>query len=175
VSKRPERLSDAVTSVFVISAADVRRSGATSLAEALRLAPNLQVARAYNQGHTVSARCFNSSAANKLLVLVDGRSVYSPLFSGVFWDVQEAMLEEIDRIEVISGPGSAPWGRQCGQRCDQRHRAFGRQPPGRYRVWDGRSARVACQRPLRCAAGRRQRLAPACDAGRVSRHRNYRR
>jgi iron complex outermembrane receptor protein len=110
VSKRPERLSDAATSVFVISAADVRRSGATSLAEALRLAPNLQVARAYNQGYTVSARGFNSSAANKLLVLIDGRSVYSPLFSGVFWDVQEVMLEDIDRIEVISGPGSALWG-----------------------------------------------------------------
>jgi iron complex outermembrane receptor protein len=110
VSKRPERLSDAATSVFVISAADVRRSGATSLAEALRLAPNLQVVRAFNQGHTVSARGFSSSSANKLLVLVDGRSVYSPLFSGVFWDVQEVMLEDIDRIEVISGPGSALWG-----------------------------------------------------------------
>jgi iron complex outermembrane receptor protein len=110
VSKRPERLSDAATSVFVISAADVRRSGATSLAEALRLAPNLQVVRAFNQGHTVSARGFSSSSANKLLVLIDGRSVYSPLFSGVFWDVQEVMLEDIERIEVISGPGSALWG-----------------------------------------------------------------
>jgi len=73
VSKRPERLSNAATSVFVISAGDVRRSGATSLAEALRLAPNLQVARVFNQGHTVSARGFSSSSANKLLVLIDGR------------------------------------------------------------------------------------------------------
>lgn len=110
VSKRAERLSGAPTSVYVISAADIRRSGATHLAEALRLAPNLQVARVYNQGHTVSARGFNGSSANKLLVLIDGRSVYSPLFSGVFWDAQEVMLEDVERIEVISGPGSTLWG-----------------------------------------------------------------
>jgi iron complex outermembrane receptor protein len=110
VSKRAERLSDAPTSVFVITSDDIRRSGATSLPEALRLAPNLQVARASANGWAISSRGFNSSSANKLLVLIDGRSVYSPLFSGVFWDVQDLMLEDIDRIEVISGPGGTLWG-----------------------------------------------------------------
>ncbi|HWJ36582.1 MAG TPA: TonB-dependent receptor [Steroidobacteraceae bacterium] len=110
VSKRAERLSDAPTSVFVITAEDIRRSGATNLPDALRLAPSLQVARASANEYTVSARGFNSSSANKLLVLIDGRSVYSPLFSGVFWDVQDVMLEDIERIEVISGPGGTLWG-----------------------------------------------------------------
>jgi iron complex outermembrane recepter protein len=110
VSRRAERLADAPTAVFVITAEDIRRAGATSLPEALRLAPNLQVVRVYANGHTVSARGFASQAANKLLVLIDGRSVYSPLFSGVFWDVQHTPLEDIDRIEVISGPGGTLWG-----------------------------------------------------------------
>lgn len=110
VSKRAERLSDAPTSVFVITNDDIRRSGATSLPEALRLAPNLQVARASANGWAISSRGFNSSSANKLLVLIDGRSVYSPLFSGVFWDVQDLMLEDVERIEVISGPGGTLWG-----------------------------------------------------------------
>jgi iron complex outermembrane recepter protein len=109
-SKRAERLSDAPASVFVITGDEIRRSGATSLPEALRLAPNLQVGRASANGWAISARGFNSAAANKLLVLIDGRSVYSPLFSGVFWDVQDVMLEDIERIEVISGPGSTLWG-----------------------------------------------------------------
>jgi len=110
VSKRAERLSFAPSSVFVITGADIRRSGVTSLAEALRLAPNLHVASVGNSGHAISARGFNGGAANKLLVLIDGRSVYTPLFSGVFWDVQDVVLEDVDRIEVISGPGSTLWG-----------------------------------------------------------------
>jgi iron complex outermembrane receptor protein len=110
VSKRAERLSDAPTSVFVITAADIRRSGANSLPEALRLAPNLQVARVSASNYNISARGLNSSQANKLLVLIDGRSVYSPLFAGVFWDVQDVMLEDVERIEVISGPGATLWG-----------------------------------------------------------------
>jgi iron complex outermembrane recepter protein len=110
VSKRGERLADAPASVYVITGSQIRRSGATNLPEALRLAPNLHVARASASGYTISARGFNSSSANKLLVLVDGRSIYSPLFSGVFWDVQDVMLEDIDRIEVISGPGGTLWG-----------------------------------------------------------------
>jgi len=100
VSRRAERLSDAPASVFVITADDIRRSGATSLPEALRLAPNLQVAQASASGYAITSRGFNSSSANKLLVLIDGRSVYTPLFSGVFWDAQGVMLEDIDRIEV---------------------------------------------------------------------------
>src|SRR5258706_11941469 len=110
VSKRAERLSDAPASVFVIPGEDIRRSGVTSLPEALRLAPNLLVEQANASGYSISARGFNNSAGNKLLVLIDGRSVYSPLFSGVFWDVQDVMLEDIERIEVISGPGGTLWG-----------------------------------------------------------------
>jgi iron complex outermembrane receptor protein len=113
VSKRPERLQDAPASVFVITADDIRRAGSRSLPEALRLAPNLDVARASNSGYYISARGLNgtsNSPANKLLVMIDGRSVYSPLFSGVFWDEPDVMLEDVERIEVISGPGGTLWG-----------------------------------------------------------------
>src|SRR6202023_3148216 len=101
VSKRSERLLDAAASIYVITGEEIRRSGVTSLPEALRLAPNLQVAQVSASGYAITARGFNNTAANKLLVLIDGRSVYTPLFSGVFWDVQDVMLEDIDRIEVI--------------------------------------------------------------------------
>jgi iron complex outermembrane receptor protein len=113
VSKKPESLAGAAGSVFVITAEDIRRSGATSLPEALRLAPNLHVARASGSAYAISARGSNGSATsapNKLLVLIDGRSVYTPLFSGVFWDVQDVMLEDVERIEVSSGPGGTLWG-----------------------------------------------------------------
>jgi iron complex outermembrane recepter protein len=110
VSKRLEPLADAAASVFIISAEDIRRSGATTLPEALRLAPNLHVAQASASAYTIAARGVYNTSANKMLVLIDGRSVYSPLFSGVFWDVQEVMLESVERIEVISGPGGTLWG-----------------------------------------------------------------
>jgi iron complex outermembrane receptor protein len=110
VSKRPERLVDAASAIQVITPEEIRRSGASSLAEALRLASNLQVAQVDSRQWAISARGFNSTTANKLLVLIDGRTVYTPLFSGVFWDVQNVMLEDIDRIEVISGPGATLWG-----------------------------------------------------------------
>jgi iron complex outermembrane receptor protein len=110
VATRPQRLAETAASLFVIRAEDIRRSGATSLPEALRLAPNLQVAQARASGYAISARGFNNSAGNKLLVLIDGRSVYTPLFSGVFWDVQDVMLEDVERIEVLSGPGGTLWG-----------------------------------------------------------------
>jgi iron complex outermembrane receptor protein len=110
VSRRPERLSDVAASVFVITSEDIRRSGATSLPEALRLAPNLQIARADANQYAITARGFNNTLANKLLVMIDGRTVYSPLFSGVFWEAQHVMLEDVERIEVISGPGSTQWG-----------------------------------------------------------------
>lgn len=110
VSRRSERLSDAAASIFVISGSDIRRSGATSLPEALRLAPNLLVARVSATTYAISARGFNNSLGNKLLVLIDGRTVYTPLFSGVFWDAQDLMLEDVERIEVISGPGATLWG-----------------------------------------------------------------
>ena len=113
VSRRPERLQDAPASVFVITAEDIRRSGARTLTEALSLAPNIQVARSSNASYFISARGMNgtsNSPANKLLVMVDGRSVYSPLFSGTFWDEPDVMLEDVERIEVISGPGGTLWG-----------------------------------------------------------------
>src|SRR5438034_3686771 len=110
VSRRAERLSDAPASVFVITGDDIRRSGATSIPEALRLAPNLEVARVDSRQYAISARGFNNTIANKLLVLIDGRTVYTPLFSGVFWDAQDTLLEDVDRIEVISGPGATLWG-----------------------------------------------------------------
>ncbi|MES3022603.1 MAG: TonB-dependent receptor [Pseudomonadota bacterium] len=113
VSKKPERIADAAAAVFVITADDIRRAGARSVAEALRLAPNLQVAMVSASAHAITARGLNgsnNSSPNKLLVLIDGRSVYSPLFSGVFWDVQDVLLEDIERIEVVSGPGGTLWG-----------------------------------------------------------------
>jgi iron complex outermembrane recepter protein len=113
VSRKPERLLDAPASVYVITADDIRRSGAGTLPEVLRLAPNLQVAQTSNAGYSISARGMNgsnNSAPNKLLVMIDARSVYTPLFSGVFWDAQGVMLEDVERIEVISGPGGTLWG-----------------------------------------------------------------
>ncbi len=110
VARQETRLSEAPASVFVISGTDIRRSGATSLPEALRLAPNLQVARADAHDYAISARGFGSTLANKLLVLIDGRSVYSPLFSGVFWDTHDVVMSDVERIEVISGPGATIWG-----------------------------------------------------------------
>ena len=110
VSRHAERLADAAASIFVITAEDIRRSGVTSLPEALRLAPNLEVARIDARQYAISSRGFNNTADNKLLVLIDGRTVYTPLFSGVFWDAQDVLLEDIERIEVISGPGGTLWG-----------------------------------------------------------------
>ena len=110
VSRRPEPLSQAPASIFVITGEDIRRSGARTLPEALRLAPNLQVARIDASQYAISARGFNNAIGNKLLVLVDGRTIYTPLFSGVFWEQQDVMLEDVERIEVISGPGGTLWG-----------------------------------------------------------------
>lgn len=111
VSRRPEQLSSAAASVYVITRDDIRRSGAASLPEVLRLAPNLQVQRVGSVDYAITARGFNSfETANKLLVLIDGRSIYTTLFSGVLWDAQGLVLEDIERIEVISGPGGALYG-----------------------------------------------------------------
>src|SRR5947208_6065352 len=110
VSKRPERLSQTASAIQVITQDDIRRSGAASLAAGLRFASNHRVAQVDSRQGAISARGFNSTTANKLLVLIDGRTVYTPLFSGVFWDVQEVPLADSDRIEVISGPGATLWG-----------------------------------------------------------------
>ncbi|HEY3813117.1 MAG TPA: TonB-dependent receptor [Caulobacteraceae bacterium] len=111
VSKRPEALLDAPAAVYVITADDIRRAGATRLPEALRLAPNLEVARVNASEYAISARGSNSlEASNKLLVLIDGRSLYSPVGSQVYWDQINVPLADVDRIEVISGPGGTLYG-----------------------------------------------------------------
>jgi len=110
VGKKAQKLSEAAAAVFVITQEDIRRSGATSIPEALRMVPGLQVAKIDANKWAITARGFNGRFANKLLVLVDGRSVYTPLYSGVFWENIDTVLEDIDRIEVIRGPGASLWG-----------------------------------------------------------------
>ncbi|HUZ74201.1 MAG TPA: TonB-dependent receptor [Stellaceae bacterium] len=114
VSKSAEPLSDAAAAIYVISHDDIIRSGATTIPEILRLAPNLEVAQLNASTYAISARGFNvgnnASMSNKLLVLIDGRSVYTPLFAGVYWDMLGVLPEDIERIEVISGPGATLWG-----------------------------------------------------------------
>ena len=110
VSKRPEKLFDAASAVQVITAEEIRLAGATSIPEALRLASNLEVAQIDSRQWAVTARGFNNLFADKMLVLIDGRSVYTPLYAGVYWDVQDTVLQDLDRIEVISGPGATQWG-----------------------------------------------------------------
>lgn len=110
VSKKEEKASEAAAAVYVITQDDIRRSGALNIPEALRLAPGVQVARLNSHEWAISARGFTAPTSTKLQVLIDGRSVYSPLFSGVFWDVQDTLMEDIDRIEVIRGPGATLWG-----------------------------------------------------------------
>jgi len=116
VSKTPEKLSEVASAIQVISGDEIRRSGTLRLPGALRLATNLQVSSSGAHDVRISSRGFsgfpvsNSSLSNKLLVLIDGRSVYTPLFGGVFWDVQNVMQEDIKQVEVISGPGGALWG-----------------------------------------------------------------
>ena len=110
VTKQPQKLLNAPSAIQVISAEDIRRSGATNIPEALRLADNLEVAQINAHDWAISARGFNANLANKLLVLIDGRAVYTPLYGGVLWNVQDVLLEDIERIEVISGPGGTLWG-----------------------------------------------------------------
>jgi iron complex outermembrane receptor protein len=110
VSRHAERLQRSASAIQVVSGDDIHWSGATSIPEALRLAPNLQVAQVNANEWAISARGFNNVLANKLLVMIDGRTVYTPLFAGVYWDAQDVLLEDLDRIEVVSGPGGAIWG-----------------------------------------------------------------
>lgn len=111
VSKRAQPLSEAPASIYVVSGDDIQRSTATSLAEALRLAPNLVVQQIDARQYAIAARGFNGyETSNKLLGLIDGRSIYTTLHAGIFWDMQEPVLEDIERIEVVSGPGGTLWG-----------------------------------------------------------------
>lgn len=115
VSREPQPISESPSAIQVITGEEIKRSGFLSLPEALELAPNLQVAQVNAHDWAITARGFNgiengSPISNKLLVMIDGRSVYSPLFGGVFWDVQNVLMEDVDRIEVVSGPGTTMWG-----------------------------------------------------------------
>lgn len=110
VSRKAQRLTDTAAAAYVLTQDDIARSGATSLPEVLRLVPGVEVARIGSARWAVSVRGFNGRFANKLLVQIDGRSIYSPLFSGVFWEAEDVLLEDIERIEVIRGPGAALWG-----------------------------------------------------------------
>ncbi|HEV2386609.1 MAG TPA: TonB-dependent receptor [Candidatus Acidoferrales bacterium] len=110
VSRTKASVEHSAAAIYVITQSDIRRSGATSIPDLLRMVPGLEVAQINAHAWAISARGFNDRFSNKLLVMIDGRTVYSPLFSGVFWDLQDVMLEDVDRIEVIRGPGAALWG-----------------------------------------------------------------
>jgi len=110
VSRKPQSLSTSPAAIFVITQNDIRRSGARTIPDALRMAPGVQVAQVDSSTWAITSRGSNGIFANKLLVLMDGRTVYDPLFSGVYWDAQDTALSSIDRIEVIRGPGASLWG-----------------------------------------------------------------
>src|SRR6266481_5979548 len=110
VSKEPEKMQRAAAAIYVLTQEDIRRSGATSIPEVLRLVPGVEVAQIDSSTWAVGMRGFGSSLSRSVLVLIDGRSVYTPLFAGVYWQVQDTLLEDVERIEVIRGPGGTIWG-----------------------------------------------------------------
>lgn len=110
VSKKAEKVSDSAAAVYVVTQEDIRRSGVTTIADALRMIPGMHVASINSHIWAISSRGFIDRFANKMLVLIDGRSVYTPLFAGTWWDAQDTLLEDIERIEVIRGPGATMWG-----------------------------------------------------------------
>src|SRR5271165_1960652 len=109
-ARKDQKLSDVAAAIFVITPEDIRRSGANNIPDLLRMVPGMDVAQIDSNTWAISARGLNSQFAGKLLVLIDGRAVYTPLFGGVNWDTQDVPLEDIDRIEVILGPGGTVWG-----------------------------------------------------------------
>jgi iron complex outermembrane receptor protein len=110
VSKRETKLSQSPAAVALITQNDIQRLGITSIPEALRWMPGMDVGRIDSHTWAISARGFQGEFGNKLLVLIDGRTIYEPGFAGVFWDVQDLPIEDLDRIEVIRGPGATLWG-----------------------------------------------------------------
>src|SRR5258706_9450294 len=110
VAKKEQRVAATAAAVFVITQEDIRRSGVTSIPEALRLVPGVEVSRVDGNSWAVGIRVFGSGLSRSVLVLIDGRSVYTPLFAGVYWEAQDTLLEDIERIEVIRGPGGTIWG-----------------------------------------------------------------
>src|SRR5262249_9827945 len=109
-SKEPEQISRTPAAIYVITQDEIRRSGATTIADALRLAPGVEVGRVSSTTWAIGIRGLQGNFSKSVLVLIDGRSVYTPLFAGVYWDVQDVILEDIERIEVIRGPGGTIWG-----------------------------------------------------------------
>ena len=110
MSKAPEQVWQTAAAVYVITQDDIRRSGATSIPEALRLAPGVEVARISANKWSIGIRGFGSRLSRSVLVLIDGRSVYTTLLAGTYWEVQDTVMEDIERIEVIRGPGGTVWG-----------------------------------------------------------------
>ena len=159
VSKRPERLNDAAAAIFVITADEIRRSGATSIPELLRMVPGLDVARIDANKWAVSARGFNGRFANKLLVLIDGRSVYEPLFSGVFWEAEGGAARRHRAHRGDPRTRRHALGRQRRQRRDQRHHAAQRPDPRGVHVGPGgHRGTVARRRTRRRRPGRSRHL-----------------
>jgi len=109
-SKTEQKISDVAAAIFVITQEDIRRSGATNIPDLLRIVPGVQVAQVNANKWAISARGLNDLYSNELLVLIDGRTVYTPTFGGVFWDVLDLPLDDIQQVEVIRGPGSSVWG-----------------------------------------------------------------
>src|SRR3979409_1484011 len=109
-SKEPVTIARTPAAIYVLTSEDIRRSGATSIPEVLRLVPGVEVARVNSNIWAVGIRGFGSAFSKSVLVLIDGRSVYTPLFAGVEWNVQNVLLEDVERIEVIRGPGGTIWG-----------------------------------------------------------------
>src|SRR6267154_176509 len=109
-SKRPVKVSRTPAAIYVVTQEDIRRSGATTIPEALRLVPGVEVARIDSNTWSLGVRGFGSALSRSVLVLIDGRSVYTPLYAGVYWQVQDTLLEDVERIEVIRGPGGTSWG-----------------------------------------------------------------
>lgn len=110
VTRHHSTVGRSPAAIYVLTNEDIRRSGSRNLPEALRLVPGVQVARIDSNKWAISIRGFNQRFANKLLVQIDGRTVYTPLFGGVFWDIQDVLMEDVDRIEIIRGPGASIWG-----------------------------------------------------------------
>ncbi|MBI2481196.1 MAG: Plug domain-containing protein, partial [Planctomycetia bacterium] len=110
VSRQESTIGRSPAAIFVITNEMIRRSGANSIPESLRMAPGLHVAKIDSSKWAITSRGFNGRFSNKLLVQIDGRSVYTPLFAGVYWDTQDLLLEDVERIEVVRGPGATVWG-----------------------------------------------------------------
>src|SRR3984957_16629254 len=109
-SKEPEEVWNTPAAIYVLTQEDIRRSGATNVPDILRLVPGVEVARIDSDHWAVGIRGFGSEFSKSVLVLIDGRSVYTPLFAGVYWELQNVLLEDVERIEVIRGPGGTIWG-----------------------------------------------------------------